>query len=519
MTMQQRRLLERRIIGHGRNGPIYAIAGGDGRDDPDPTDSGELAPSVTMEDLRGKTPEQLYELVGVIDEHLRALHQDERGAIRELTDAEEQAFKDLVAVRKEANDRLEQHRSIGEVFKRRPKAVERALANLGIRDDDPYADVRRLGTAEARDRALRRLDNRVDTSHLTNEQKTQVERQIRRDTDIARRILVTENDDYREAWLKLVTRTHPILTPEEQRAVAAWDEYRAMSEGVTTAGGFGIPVFIDPSIILTAQESGNPFLQLARQVTVNTNAWKGVSSAGVTWSFDAEAAAVSDDSPAIAQPSVTVFMARGFIPYSIEVGQDYPSFAEEMAALLAAGYDELLVDKFTRGTGSGEPQGILTALSANTNVRVTLTTGGTLGAPDPYKVWAALPQKYRRRANWLMSVNVNNAIRQLGTANVYHGFTVGLPEGWAETLFNSGTYESPYMPDTTTTSTATTGLAVVGDFANYVLARRGGMSVELVPTLFDVTNNRPTGQRGWFAYARIGGGSVNDLGFRLLVNA
>jgi hypothetical protein len=29
----------------------------------------------------------------------------------------------------------------------------------------------------------------------------------------------------------------------------------------------------------------------------------------------------------------------------------------------------------------------------------------------------------------------------------------------------------------------------------------------------------PTGQRGWFAYARIGANSVNDLGFRLLVNA
>jgi len=36
--------------------------------------------------------------------------------------------------------------------------------------------------------------------------------------------------------------------------------------------------------------------------------------------------------------------------------------------------------------------------------------------------------------------------------------------------------------------------------------------------LFDVTNNRPTGSRGWFAYARIGGNSVNDAGFRLLQN-
>jgi HK97 family phage major capsid protein len=73
------------------------------------------------------------------------------------------------------------------------------------------------------------------------------------------------------------------------------------------------------------------------------------------------------------------------------------------------------------------------------------------------------------------------------------------------------------MPNTTTNTTDTSGYAVVGDFSNYVIARRGGMAVELVPNLVG-TNHRPTGQRGWFAYARIGGGSVNDLGFRLLVN-
>ena len=276
--------------------------------------------------------------------------------------------------------------------------------------------------------------------------------------------------------------------------------------------------FIDPSIILTAQETDNPFLTLARQVTVNTNQWKGVSSAGLTWAFQTEAAATTDNAPTLAQPSVTVHMARGFIPYSIEVGQDYPSFASEMAALLAAGYDELLVDKFTRGSGSGEPFGILTALSANTNVRVSVTTSGTIGTPDPYKVWAALPQKYRRRAAWLMSVNVNNAIRQLGTSTQFHAYTVNLEEQWLNALMNKPVAESPYMPDSTTSTSATIGLAVVGDFQNYVIARRGGMNVELVPTLFDVTNNRPTGQRGWFAYARIGGNSVNDLGFRLLVN-
>jgi HK97 family phage major capsid protein len=480
----------------------------------------------TPEELRGMTPDDLQRYVEVLDAHLRSIHADENtGELRDKTPAEQTAFDYGLKLRDIAITKIDEHRAVQEVFRRRPKAVESAMLNIHRDPSDAYADVRRMPAAEARDRALRSLDDRNDTAHLREDQKVQLERSIRVDTDIARRVLVTENDAYREAWMKLVTQPDAVgfLSDEERQAVRAFHEYRAMSENTTTAGGFGIPVFIDPSIILTAQGSGNPFLTIARQVTVNTNQWKGVTSAGVSWAFQTEAATATDNSPTLAQPSVQVHMARGFIPYSIEVGQDYPQFADEMSRLLAEGYDELLVDKFTRGSGSGEPRGILTALSANTNVRVTVTTSGSLGSPDPYKVWKALPQRFRRRASWLMSVGVNNAIRQIGTTNVFHGYTVNLPEGWADQLFDSPVYESPYMPDALTSTTTPEGLAVVGDFSNYVIARRGGMSVELVPQLFNQAvagtgTGMPTGQRGWFAYARIGGNSVNDLGFRLMVN-
>jgi HK97 family phage major capsid protein len=509
------------ILGYRKDGrPIRLQAGGAPDDTTTTTGDSERRAALSLEDLRGKTPEELYELVGIVDAHLKDLHQDERGGLRDLDEAEQSAFDTLMEVRAGAEKRLAEHRQVQEVFKRRPQSVERALFAMGVRDDDPFSDVRRLTPAEARERALRRLDDRSTTSHMSGDQKTEVERQLRRDPDIARRILVTETDAYRTAWMKLTTQPDAqlYLTDEEREAVRAFNEYRAAAEWTSASGGFGIPVFIDPSIILTAQESGNPFLTLARQVTVNTNQWKGVSSAGVSWAFQTEAAAVTDNAPTLAQPTVTVHMARGFIPYSIEVGQDYPAFADEMAQLLAAGYDELLVDKFTRGSGSGEPQGIVTALSANTNVRVKLGTAGTLAEADPYSVWKALPQKFRRRAAWMMSVGVNNAVRRLGTANVFHAFTENLPAEWADILFGKTVYESPYMNDTPATTTSNESLAVVGDWANFVIARRGGMSVELVPQIFDVTANRPTGQRGWFAYARIGAGSVNDLGFRVLTN-
>jgi HK97 family phage major capsid protein len=508
------------ILGYRKDGrPIRLQAGGAPKAG-EGTGTEERRTEMSLEDLRGKTPEELHETIRVVDAHLKALHQDERGGLRELDEAEQRAFDTMMEIRDVAEKRLEEHRKVSEVFKRRPASVERVLYNLGADGDDPFADVRRLTPAEAREHALRRLDDRSSTAHMSAEQKTEVERQLRRDPSISRRILVTETEAYRSAWMKLVTSPdgHMYLSDEERDAVRAWNEYRAAAEWTTTAGGFGIPVFIDPSIILTAQESGNPFLSLARQVTISTNQWKGVSSAGVSWAFQTEGAAVTDNAPTLAQPTVTVHMARGFIPYSIEVGQDYPAFADEMATLLAAGYDELLVDKFTRGSGTGEPQGIITALSANTNVRVKLAAAGTIAQADPYGVWKALPQKFRRRAAWMMSVGVNNAVRQLGSANVFHAYTENLPAEWADMLFGKTVYESPYMNDAPSTTTSNESLAAVGDWNNFVVARRGGMSVELVPQLFDVTNNRPTGQRGWFAYARIGAGSVNDGAFRLMTN-
>jgi HK97 family phage major capsid protein len=475
----------------------------------------------SMDDLHGRTPDELRKLFEVLDAHLKSLHQTPDGEIRELDDAEQGAFELGMEMRDEILSRLEEHRKISEVFRRRPEAVQQAYANIRHGLDDPAGDTRRITNSEARDRALRILDSR-DADDLSAAQKDQVDKLIRRDHVTARRILVTEDEDYRTAWMKMVTDVHPVLSPEENRAMQAWYEFRALGDWSTTAGGFGIPVFIDPSIILTAQESGNPFLSIAKQVTVNTNQWKGVSSAGVTWAFQTEAATTTDNSPTLAQPTVLVHMARGLIPYSIEIGQDYPSFASEMSFLLAQGYDELLVQKFTNGSGTGEPKGILTAISATAGDRVKVTTGGTIGAPDPYNVWKALPQKFRRNASWVMSIGVNNAIRQIGAANVFHGYTVNLPEGWADQLFNRPVYESAYMPDTTTWTTTAEGQAVVGDFSNFVIARNGGMSVELVPQLFQqVTAGTgpalPTGQRAWFAYARIGSDVANAGAFRLLV--
>lgn len=263
---------------------------------------------------------------------------------------------------------------------------------------------------------------------------------------------------------------------------------------------------------MTSQESLNPIRGLATVKRITTNAWKGVSSAGVSWSWDSEAEEVSDDTPTLVQPAITTYAARGFIPYSIEIEQDYPGFASEFGALLAEGYDELQAQAFITGSN---PTGILTALDANTYVEVIPTTDGQFSATDIDKVWGELPDRAKGNATWLMSTDVDSYIAAWGDA--YGGRTVDL-SGRATTLRGRPIVTSPYMPAFTGT-TGKANILIVGDFSRYYIIDRVGMTVENIPHLFGTTNGLPTGQRGIFAYARVGADSIDDNRFRLLQNA
>ena len=63
--------------------------------------------------------------------------------------------------------------------------------------------------------------------------------------------------------------------------------------------------------------------------------------------------------------------------------------------------------------------------------------------------------------------------------------------------------------------TAANHIVVYGDFQNYVIADRVGTRIEFIQHLFGA-NQRPTGQRGWYAYYRVGADSVLDSAFRML---
>lgn len=370
-----------------------------------------------------------------------------------------------------------------------------------------------------RDRAMRSIeswDSVIDAGPRESaESLVKNAANSRRDRDVAEHILRHGSPDYFSAFCKVLanpTMGLQLLEGDEARAMRA-----ALAEGATTTGGFMVPVLIDPTIILQNAGISNPFRSIATVKSITTQTWKGVTSAGVTAEWTAEAAEAADASPTIAQPTITPVRADAYVQASFEMTED-TSIATDLAMLFADARDRLEGTAFAVGTGSTQPNGVVTDVAATTASRVASTTNGAFGAVDVFALDNALPQRYRSNASWVGNKSVYNLARQfsIGTGGMTGSFWVDFGGGHPSSLIGYPVYESSAMLSSLSTATASTdNVVVLGDFRQYYIIDRIGMSVAYNPLVIG-SNRRPTGEVGWFAYWRVGGKTINTDAFRIL---
>ena len=378
-------------------------------------------------------------------------------------------------------------------------------------------DTRSASAAEVRDAAMRAIED-ADKRYLgsiDSERATAAEKAISRgstrnyDADkVARMLVASSKPAYESAFIKGVTGRSDELNSEERAAVA---EFRAAST-TANAGGHGIPVLIDPTIVITTGSSRNPLIAAARVEAITTDAWKGVSAAQAAWSMDAEASQVSDDAVTTAQPTINTEKPQAFIPYSIEIGMDYPGFATEMGRLLSSGYQNLVAAQLAVGTGS-TPQ--TTGLFVGATTTVDVATDNTLAAADIDAVYAATPEDFRANGKWVMNVDVENEIRAFGSGTATSRFTVDQTAAGITLLNGKEVILTDHAP--AWTGADGQNVLVFGDMDHFLVAQRVGMTLKNVDVLFGA-NQRPTGQSGFYAYARFGSGVTAVNAFRRLKN-
>lgn len=391
---------------------------------------------------------------------------------------------DLAEIRREA-------RSIDELPELYREHAKRAIDRVNFPNLERRDPNRRVKIRFSREDAQRQVEHLLDFVDDKN-------------GTLARRILVTGSPVYERAFGKAIEMLHTMGLSSEERA--------ALALGAGATGGFAVPFQLDPTVILTSNGSINPLRQISRVEQIVGKEWDGVTSTGITVTRVAEATEAGDNAPTLAQPTVKAERVQGFVPFSMEIEQDWAGLRSEMTRLLSDAKDQEEATSFVTGTGvSPQANGVVATLGAGSNV-----VANTFGVANLYNLEEAVPPRFRSMASILGNKFVFNLVRQFDTAGGA-ALWVRLGDGLPPELIGYPAYENSSM----VASVGTIGnrFLLMGDFSQFLIVDRVGMSIELVPHLFGATNRFPTGQRGIYAIWRNNSKILTDNAFRILHKA
>jgi HK97 family phage major capsid protein len=232
---------------------------------------------------------------------------------------------------------------------------------------------------------------------------------------------------------------------------------------------------------ITGAGSVNPIRALATIKKATSNNYHGITAAQITASWDSEGSAVSDDSPTLSGPTLTLYTVRAWVQASFEAFEDIVDLAGEVSKLFADAKNNLENTTFLTGTGSSQPKGIVTALGAVTASRVSPATGGAFAIADLYSVQNALPARHSPGASWLASLTTINKARRFGegTTGSNSAFWGDLGAGTPPELLGRPVYEASPMSTSYTTGQ---DIMAYGDWSKYWIADHvRGTMIEFVP--------------------------------------
>jgi HK97 family phage major capsid protein len=387
--------------------------------------------------------------------------------------------------------------------------------------DNPAAivedrDVAMLPDSEARARAIEVVERSV-RKFSSDAHADGVTRLIERGGEVGRKVarlaLTTSSDEYRDAWITYMGGKH--LTERQATLLErGLNVERAFTAGTGATGGFMVPLFLDPTMVITGAGIYNPIREVSTIKQIATLTWNSATAGQITAGVLGENTAFTDNTPTVAQVQIPTYKMGAYLPASFEAFEDIEALASDAVALFGDAKANLEGTLLSLGTGTAQPTGVMTAVAAVGGSRVSPTTGGVFGAPDIFKVHTALPARYRRGGRnlaWIANVGVINAARQFGTSNVYYAYLANGTQGQPDTLLGEQLYEQSALSASLTTGQ---DILLFGDFSKYYIVDRIGAQTEFIPNVFDQATGRPSGTRAWLFHWRFGANAVDTNAFR-----
>ena len=330
---------------------------------------------------------------------------------------------------------------------------------------------------------------------------------------LAELVIQTGSPEYQDAFERYTQNPGDSFAKMELDKRQSEIMERAALSMPAVAGAVTIPYQLDPTVILTNAGVVSPIRQVCRNVQITgTNIWQFNTSAGVSASLLAENTEVSDGTPTFTSTQITAYKMAAYAYGSYESIAD-SGWNNELAMMFADAKARAEGTYLATGTGSSQPQGLVTFASNATSVFAG-TSGAAnaadLIASDIYDIRASLSPRWRGPSVWFGNLAIAHKIRQLGTSTNFHAFTLDLTQDSDQLrLLGKPFYEVSDM-DSTIVSGSTDFVLIHGDPTKFAVVDRVGSQLYYQPIVTGASG-RPTAQAGWLVLWRFGsGGEVQD---------
>lgn len=245
--------------------------------------------------------------------------------------------------------------------------------------------------------------------------------------------------------------------------------YKGMYEGTGANGGFLVPEEFRNEVIRKARALVAVRQAGARVITTSSNSLNiPVEATTGQGEWLAERGTYNDNAPTFGNLNFTPFKYGRLVKVSDELLADSAvNIANYLADLYAREFGDAQDKAFLQGTGTGQPKGIVNDTSVPT-VAFNAANGGDNIIDLKYTV----PIKYHSNLVFVMNGATAQIVRKMkdGSGNfLWRTGNGSLADGQPETLDGRPVYLSDYVPN---------GTIIVGDFSNYFIVERAGMTIQ-----------------------------------------
>lgn len=295
--------------------------------------------------------------------------------------------------------------------------------------------------------------------------------------------------EYREVFAKAICGQTESMTPEERKVLkAGMAEFRAQTAGTNSAGGFTVPTTLADEIVKSMLAWGPMYDEnVATVITTSSgNPLKlpTVNDTTVTAEAHTEGATLTNDGgkdATFGQKSLDAYsFDTEFIRWSWELDMDSIFSMEQLlAALLGERLGRIANQQLTIGSGSGAPNGIITA----STLGKTTASATAITWDEIFDLEHSVDPAYRQspKARYMFNDETLLAARKLKDGNNNYLWQMGDVQKGIPASFNGRAYSINQAMDSIA---AAKKVMAFGDFGKYYVRKVGAPVIGVLKERF-----------------------------------